>query len=313
MRSDYTIDGFIRRGYQDPPQPLPSKKRRKKLLPVFAIAVVLLLSVISYSTIKKAPTVAAQKKVDKKVKFLAGEIIELKKYETELQAYEDQLRLRSELIDTILGDIKDFDFERLVERSEETVDPNDNGMGGGVDLDLSADDAFLMPSEKRKLAVIDSALTKEQLLEKLDLQLQNLKHIPLGLPSKGRLSSGYGYRKSPFRKGRTRQMHHGVDVAVDWRSPVNATADGIVVKASWKGAYGKTVMIDHGNGIKTLYGHLTKISVKEGDNICRGQRLGFAGSTGRSTGPHVHYEVRVNGKPKNPMPFVKLASYLNLL
>ena len=94
---------------------------------------------------------------------------------------------------------------------------------------------------------------------------------------------------------------------------VSATADGVVKKAGYIGAYGRTVVIDHGNGYETLYGHLSKVSVRVGHKVCRGERIGLAGSTGRSTGPHVHYEVRADGKPIDPTPLVELASLLKLI
>lgn len=323
FRENYTIDSFMRRGYQDLPKNFTRTVKRKfnlkKLTTLSWLPVLLIFaSALSYSSLSNEPRLNAQKKVDKKVKFLANELIELKKYETELKAYENQLRLRSELIDTVLNDISDFDYERLAESMHEEVSLDssmDNGMGGGIEPEIpliETANEFILPSEKRKLISLTSTLSEKNLLDKLDIQLEELKNVPLGLPAKGRLSSLFGERNSPFRHGRI-QIHQGVDIAVDWRSPVQATANGVVTTAKWKGAYGNAVIIDHGNGLKTLYGHMTKISVSEGDRVCRGQEIGFVGSTGRSTGPHVHYEVLVNNKPKNPMPFVKLASYLNLL
>lgn len=323
FRENYSIDSFIRRGYQDLPKSLTQRVKAKLNLKklttyLWLPTLILFVSTLSFGLLSNSPKQDTQKKVDKKVKFLASELIELKKYETELKAYENQLRLRSELIDTVLNDISDFDYERLAEsmQSEVAVNSSDNGMGGGIEPEftLSGETAgeFILPSEKRKLISLSSSLTEENLLSKLDIQLEELKNIPLGLPAKGRLTSLYGERNSPFRHGRL-QIHQGIDIAVDWKSPVQATANGVVTLAKWKGAYGNAVIIDHGNSIKTLYGHMTKISVNEGDRVCRGQEIGFVGSTGRSTGPHVHYEVLVDNKPKNPMPFVKLASYLNLL
>lgn len=295
-----------------------SKFNFKKLTTYLFFPVLLLLvSALSSRSSSEAPVLDTQK-VDKKVKFLANELIELKKYETELKAYENQLRLRSELIDTVLNDISDFDYERLAESMHEEValESSDSGMGGGLEPEMSligeTASEFILPSEKRKLVSLTSSLSEENLLGNLDIQLEELKNVPLGLPAKGRLTSLFGERNSPFRHGRI-QIHQGIDIAVDWRSPVQATANGVVTLAKWKGAYGNAVIIDHGNGLKTLYGHMTKISVSEGDKVCRGQEIGSVGSTGRSTGPHVHYEVLVDNKPKNPMPFVKLASYLNLL
>lgn len=301
-------------------QSLKNKLNLKRLTLSLSLPIlVLFISTLSYSLLADAPTLDTQTKVDKKVKFLATELLELKKYETELKAYENQLRLRSELIDTVLNDISEFDYERLAEsmQSEEiAAGSSDNGMGGGIEPEIAligeSASEFILPSDKRKLISLSSSLSEESLLSKLDMQLEELKNVPLGLPAKGRLTSLFGERNSPFQHGRL-QIHQGLDIAVDWKSPVQATANGVVTLAKWKGAYGNAVIIDHGNGIKTLYGHMTKIIVSEGDRVCRGQEIGTVGSTGRSTGPHVHYEVQIDNKPKNPMPFVKLASYLNLL
>jgi murein DD-endopeptidase MepM/ murein hydrolase activator NlpD len=113
----------------------------------------------------------------------------------------------------------------------------------------------------------------------------------------GYISSGFGYRPSPF-SGR-REFHSGVDIAVDKGTPVQATANGVVVSVGYQGGLGKTVVVDHGKGITTRYAHLSSYSVKEDQKIQRGEIVGKVGSTGRSTGPHLHYEVRLKNKPVN--------------
>ncbi len=100
---------------------------------------------------------------------------------------------------------------------------------------------------------------------------------------------------------------------MDRLSSVVATADGMVINAGPKGDYGNAVVIKHRNGFETLYAHLAKVDVKPGEKICRGEQVGLVGTTGRSTGPHLHYEVRVDGNPRNPEPFIEVASFARLL
>lgn len=128
--------------------------------------------------------------------------------------------------------------------------------------------------------------------------------IPLSKPMKHRYrtTSTYGFRRDPF-KG-TKAFHSGLDFAGPIRAKIYSTSSGRVIFAGYKGAYGKYVEIDHGMGVKTTYGHMAKILVKKGDMIERGQVVGLQGNTGRSTGDHLHYEVRYNNKTYNPRYFL---------
>ena len=122
------------------------------------------------------------------------------------------------------------------------------------------------------------------------------------------LTSAYGKRKDPFTK--EPDWHEGVDLGAWPGTRVRATAPGVVAFAGRKGGYGKFVVVDHGCGIETAYGHLKKIYVKKGDNLNHRDALGEVGSTGRSTGPHVHYEVRIKGKPVDPYQFIQAGRYV---
>ena len=122
-------------------------------------------------------------------------------------------------------------------------------------------------------------------------------------------TSGFGVRSDPFQ-GRA-AMHPGIDLAGPMGTPIYATADGTVLRAGWNsGGYGNLVEIDHGKGISTRFGHMSAILVSAGQHITRGQQIGRMGSTGRSTGSHLHYEVRIDGRPVNPIPFMKSTDYL---
>jgi len=121
-------------------------------------------------------------------------------------------------------------------------------------------------------------------------------------PVQARISSEFGYRIHPISK--SRRLHTGTDLAAPSGTPIKATGAGVVIHAGWRGGYGNTVMIDHGGNKVTLYAHMSSVSVKSGQQVSKGTVIGKVGSTGNSTGPHCHYEVRINGKPVNPRGYV---------
>jgi murein DD-endopeptidase MepM/ murein hydrolase activator NlpD len=126
--------------------------------------------------------------------------------------------------------------------------------------------------------------------------------IPGGLPFYGIITSPFGWRNSPFIPG-ARTYHKGMDIACPTGTPVHVTQAGRVIIAGWTDAYGITVMVDHGNGWTTIYGHNSKLKVKVGQYVDQGQTISLSGSTGPSTGPHIHYEIRHNGVPVNPAKY----------
>ena len=138
--------------------------------------------------------------------------------------------------------------------------------------------------------------------ETLDGRRMLLESVPNGWPVRGSLSSVFGVRNSPFTE--TPVFHHGLDIVAGAGVPVVASAPGVVVKSGYESLYGNAVVVDHGAGYRSLYAHMSSCSVEEGAFVNRGEELGKVGSTGRSTGPHLHYEVRVNGLPVNPARFL---------
>lgn len=145
--------------------------------------------------------------------------------------------------------------------------------------------------------------------KKLDTLQQGGIAIPSVQPvQKLNFTSNFGIRSDPFRG--TAAMHAGVDIPGPVGTPIYATADGIIDHAARLGGYGNMVEINHGKGIATRYGHLSKILVADGARVTRGQLIALMGSTGRSTGPHLHYEVRIDGHAVNPIPFLTTADYL---
>jgi murein DD-endopeptidase MepM/ murein hydrolase activator NlpD len=137
------------------------------------------------------------------------------------------------------------------------------------------------------------------------------KSLPLSIPvDHYQIGSRFGPRRDPFN-GRP-AFHNGLDFDAGYMSPVYATAPGIVTYVGYRGAYGKVVEIDHGNGIVTLYGHMHRYIVSVGQKVDAETQIGLLGSTGRASGPHVHYEVIVNGQPQDPEKFIGLASLVSI-
>ena len=144
--------------------------------------------------------------------------------------------------------------------------------------------------------------SQEEIQGILNDQRSFLAAKPGGWPVKGWLTSSFGMRRDPFN-GR-RKMHEGLDIAAQTGTSVTATADGIVSSVKTEPGYGKVVILDHGYGYRTIYGHNSKYYVKVGQRVRRGERIAAVGNTGRSTGSHVHYEIRLNGVPVNPRKYL---------
>ncbi len=161
--------------------------------------------------------------------------------------------------------------------------------------DASPDSTFsllrgLLGSIEMRLASVKSRVESEQALARA---------TPTIWPIVGWLSSAFGNRRDPFDG--TPEFHAGLDIAADRGTPVRATADGTVLTAGLNGNYGYSVLVEHGFGISTRFGHLSRFAVRPGQRVRRGEAIGFVGSTGRATSPHLHYEILMNGKPINPL------------
>jgi murein DD-endopeptidase MepM/ murein hydrolase activator NlpD len=127
----------------------------------------------------------------------------------------------------------------------------------------------------------------------------NPSNVPTMWAHLGKINNEFGFRRNPFG-GRNYEFHAGMDIDGERGDSVIAPANGTIIKAGWHGGYGNMIEIDHGNGLTTRYGHLSEIEIQVGDSVLRGQLIGLVGSTGRSTGPHLHYELRLNDKSINP-------------
>lgn len=180
---------------------------------------------------------------------------------------------------------------------EEAADDEEAGIGG-ADPAEGIDD--------RLESLVAEANRNERSLAELHRYFEDQRSLlastPSIWPARGWVTSDFGLRVDPYTAERV--MHRGLDIANRPGTPVVAPADGMVVFAGTEGGYGKVIVLDHGYGVKTRYGHLSEIKVRLGERVQRGQRIGAVGNTGRSTGPHLHYEVRVNGIPENPRKFL---------
>lgn len=143
-----------------------------------------------------------------------------------------------------------------------------------------------------------------QEIEKTARSTDKLAKRPSIWPVQGEITSRFGWRNSPWGDGS--EFHPGIDIANNMETPIVATADGEVVQTGWSGGYGNIVKINHGDGIETIYGHNSRIAVSAGQSVQKGQVIAYLGNTGRSTGPHAHYEVRVNGNAVDPVSFLVL-------
>lgn len=178
-----------------------------------------------------------------------------------------------------------------------------SGIGGPPETDDSAGGSDLQARIDQVRRQIElQRLSQEEIQATLNDQRSLLAAKPSGWPVQGWLTSTFGMRISPFTG--KRKMHEGLDIAARTGTPVFATADGVVTEAGTAPGYGKLVVIDHGYGYKTYYGHNSRIFVKIGQRVRRGDKIAAVGSTGSSTGPHVHYEVRRNGVPVNPRKYL---------
>lgn len=246
---------------------------------------------------------------------------ELAKYKAESRVVQEDkekiayLSLSLERLSEKMAKLQEFNHKLRIVAGLPEMEETDESLGvGGTALDTreEIEDGLTDFAEQAK-AVEESiedldeqaALQEENFYELIEF-LEERKLVLLATPSirpaRGWISSGFGYRKDPFTG--ERHLHRGVDIATRMGTPIIATADGIVVSSKKDRHFGNIIEVDHGNGFCTRYGHNAANFVKKGDRVKRGQVIGTVGNTGRSTGPHVHYEVRLNGVAVNPRKYM---------
>ncbi len=240
------------------------------------------------------------------IEQLQNQVVGLSEYAKEIEVKMEELKKFKEEMEALTGaDLEDKKSESTVEIS--SID--DKGVGGEdrsvtdedfYDLAQDVESNFSSLDEEMRQLITGLADTKLKLEERHHL----LSITPTIWPTDARrITSEYGIRKDPFTFRRS--FHSGIDMSGDTGDPVYATADGVIVDASYDSRRGNNITINHTQGIKTIYMHLSKLLVKKGDSVKKGQKIGLLGSTGRSTGPHLHYEVLKNGNTVNPKPYIR--------
>jgi len=165
-----------------------------------------------------------------------------------------------------------------------------------------------LPLDASSLAALENKMNLlERNIKSYENVLRERGYTPSIWPVVGKLESSFGGRRNPFG-GSSYEFHSGQDIDAQTGDPVVAGASGTVTFTGWQNGYGQLVVIDHGGGLTTRYGHLSHIDTAQGQTVARGQFIGRVGSTGRSTGPHLHYEIRINDEPVNPLQYLLASS-----
>lgn len=257
--------------------------------------------------------------------FIAPDGLELRQVVLERDLAQNDRTALNQKVKALEDQIRDMESNQLLlyHRFSEVADTKISGIENslsitGLDIDLlarqqksgrGAGGPFIpvTPTPENAGPLQESLDGLNARMDRLtDLQ-SLLVRLPIDAPVRSfEINSGFGVRKDPFTGAIS--QHLGLDMGAEYKSPVTSPGEGKVVYAGWDGSYGRLVEVDHGMGLVTRYGHLNRIIVKEGDHVTRGTVLGQLGCSGRCSGPHVHYEVLVNGKPVNPLKFLKAGS-----
>ena len=255
----------------------------------------------------------------KKSAFETGSFQETIAYQdSEIQNQRKQIQLYANEINLLknkLIDLNNFERKiRIIANIENTIDQSSIfGVGGSapedldINISLEKKHSSLLREMHEQVTQFKSISAKqkkgfESLLTYLDDQKSLLASTPAVTPARGWVTSRFGYRKSPFTG--LKEFHKGLDIAAKTGTPVIAPADGVVAFSGTKGLLGKAIIIDHGHGMVTRYAHLHKQLKKQGDTVRRGDVIGQVGNSGRSTGPHLHYDVRLHGISVNPEKYI---------
>jgi len=267
------------------------------IITVFFVSIVLVGSSVVYSSMLARKLIhyrimlQVNEEQKQRIDYFSGEVNGLKKALKELVDRDTELR---RLLGLRQKDNKNINQMLVATKNNNQISLLDNTTNYKIDK-ITNELSYLNDNIKQSR---ESLKTLQQTVTYLKSRFAVTPSI---WPLYGRIVSGFGYRYYPWRG-----MHTGIDVTAWFGNPVRATANGVVVHSGWKGGFGKTVIVDHGYGLQTLYGHNSKLLVSVGQRVVKGQIIANVGATGFATGPHSHYEIRKNGFAVSPMRYINL-------
>lgn len=286
---------------------------KKKLL-VYSISAVLLIVILSITSVFSVSLISRNRSIAKELASLQSKVENSDEVIAEIKRKADEER---EKLNVEVASLREHNETQAAAFKEEkellisTAVSELNERSGLIETIMDNIGVKVSDKENSKSQSSGGPFIEKQpaehdaLLYKADTYLKTIQQIPLGLPVYGRITSRFGSRKDPLN-GKS-SFHEGIDFRGKRGDKIYATADGIVKKAFKNGSYGNYVVIDHLNGYTTSFAHMQKYVVKKGDRVKRGQLIGQVGNTGRSTGPHLHYELLYKGKPVNPQKYIQTA------
>ena len=240
-------------------------------------------------------------------------ILEIQKQKAAIEAKKAQLEEDKRQLDALAGEAEKTRQEIAKKKAEQQkvldAAKSNKAAAAQMEQDLNAQLASVRNLIQQRLAAAEAARQAAQQQAASDDEGgggSDDNYVQgtgaMGWPCSGPITSPFGYRTHPIFG--TTIFHAGIDIGVDYGTPIHAADSGVVVYSGWISGYGNAVIIDHGGGISTLYGHNQSLAVSEGQSVSKGSVIAYAGSTGNSTGPHCHFEVDVNGSPVNPMGYL---------
>jgi murein DD-endopeptidase MepM/ murein hydrolase activator NlpD len=267
------------------------------LVGIFFISIALIGSSVVYSSMMTRKLIhyrimlQVNEEQKQRIDYFGSEVGQLKKALKELVDRDTELR---RLLGLRQKDNKTLQQALTASKVRSSLSLLDNSTNYKIDK-VTNELSYLDESVKQSRESLKS------LQQTVSYLKQRFAVTPSIWPLYGRIVSGFGYRYLPWRG-----MHTGIDITGWFGNPVRVTANGVVVHAGWKGGFGKTVIVDHGYGVQTLYGHNSKLLVSAGQRVVKGQIISEVGATGFATGPHCHYEIRKNGFAVSPMRYINL-------
>lgn len=291
-----------------PVRHLSLSKTLLRFLGLFFAAGMIFSGFVVYDYYHLKTTLSENRELESNISNLSDEIVGQRK---QIQKFADQINLlKSKLVA-----LNDFENKIRIIANIEKTDDQDSifGVGGSIPEDLETQiplkdrhNSLIREMHEQAKQLETASIAQEGGFESVYKFLEDHRNLlastPAVRPVQGWTTSDFGYRISPFTG--LREFHKGIDIATRKGTPIIATADGTVTYVGTKGFLGKTIIVDHGHGMVTRYSHIDKALKKRGDKVKRGDIIARVGSTGRTTGPHLHYEVHLNGIQTNPKKYI---------